>query len=113
MATALIDSITKHGQTWHGSPDEATRVQLIADARSLILELERPFEQMARIGWGEPSRTASLRTAYELGLLAKLSAEDPLSSARLAEGTTADPGLVGTCRPRVLRFPHVMFNASH
>ena len=74
--------------------DEAARLRVIHDAERLIQTLENPGEVLARIGWGEPSRTAALRTAFELGLLTRLS-DSPVTSTELASGTEADPVLVG------------------
>ncbi|KAF2093148.1 S-adenosyl-L-methionine-dependent methyltransferase [Rhizodiscina lignyota] len=93
MAAALIDEIVKNGQLLRDSNDQTARQKIIAAASSLIEELEIPPEKLARIGWGEPSRTAALRTAFDLGILTKLG-EEPMSSAQLAEGTKADPQLV-------------------
>lgn len=94
MAASLIDDIVENGKLMKESNDEAARVKVITAAGKLIQELENPGEQLARIGWGEPSRTAALKTAFELGLLKKLSQLKPLSSAQLADGTKADPQLV-------------------
>jgi hypothetical protein len=93
-ATSLTSSLVKAAHVWEESAEESARQQLIAAAGKLIEELENPAEKLARIGWGEPSRTAALQTAFELGLLQKLS-EEPKGSAELAEGTGADPLLVG------------------
>ncbi|KAK2128743.1 S-adenosyl-L-methionine-dependent methyltransferase [Fusarium oxysporum II5] len=65
----------------------------IAAASALIQELENPGEQLARIGWGEPTRTAALRTLFDLGILQRLG-EEPQSSEQLTAGTKADPVLV-------------------
>lgn len=97
MSAPLINEIMASGTIFAESKDEAARQRLIASASSLIQELENPGEQMARIGWGEPSRTAALRTAFELGLLQKL-ADVPLDSERLAAGTKAERPLVCACR---------------
>ena len=94
MASALIDEITKNGKAFVDTQDDDARQKAIVAASALIQELENPLEQLARIGWGEPSRTAALRTAFELGLLKKLGT-DALSSEQLAEGTPASSGLIG------------------
>lgn len=94
MASELLKEIAASGEQFVNSNDNESRQQLIAAASALIQELENPGEQMARIGWGEPTRTAALRTAFELGLLKKLGLE-PQSSKDLANGTKADPLLVG------------------
>lgn len=94
MASELLKEIAASGEQFVNSNDNESRQRLIAAATALIQELENPGEQMARIGWGEPTRTAALRTAFELGLLKKLASE-PLSSNDLANGTKADPLLVG------------------
>ncbi|KAI3321516.1 S-adenosyl-L-methionine-dependent methyltransferase [Xylariaceae sp. AK1471] len=93
MADSLLKEIAENGKLFIESKDDAARQKTIAVASALIQELENPGEQMARIGWGEPSRTAALRTAFELGLLKKL-ADKPQDSKQLATGTTADPALV-------------------
>lgn len=96
MAASLIDAITTNGKQFLESRDDATRQKIIAAASALITELENPGEQLARIGWGEPTRTAALRTAFELGIFAKLG-ETPRNSKQLTEGTKADPALIGEC----------------
>ena len=100
MASALLEDIAHHGHAWQASEatDETARRQLIVAASALLEQLERPYEAMVRFCWGEPSRLAVLRIAHDLGLLAKLKPNEPLSSAQLAEGTAADVQLVGTCR---------------
>ncbi|KAB5545828.1 O-methyltransferase-domain-containing protein [Coniochaeta sp. 2T2.1] len=62
--------------------NDLARLRVIAAAEALIRELENRGEQMARIGWGEPSRTAALRTAFEPGFLKKLG-EKPMGSVEL------------------------------
>lgn len=94
MASPLLDAIAANGKAFLASQDEDARKGLVAAASALIAQLENPAEIMARVGWGEPSRTAALRTAFELGLLKKLS-DKPASSEDLAAGTKADPALVG------------------
>lgn len=95
MATASLTSpVLEAVQSWENSKGEAERQHLIAAASRLIENLENPAEKLARIGWGEPSRTAALQTAFELGLLEKLD-EEPKGSKDLAKGTGADPLLVG------------------
>ncbi|RMJ06856.1 hypothetical protein CDV36_013536 [Fusarium kuroshium] len=93
MAAALIDAVVSNGKVFTETGDEGARQQVIAAAAALIQELENPGEQLARIGWGEPTRTAAFRTGFELGLFKKLG-EEPQSSEQLAAGTTADPVLV-------------------
>lgn len=94
MAAELIDTITQLGSVYLKDGDELARQNLIASASALIQKLENPGEQMARIGWGEPSRTAALRTAYDLGLLAKIG-QQPVASDELAVQVKAAPELVG------------------
>ncbi|KAF7554243.1 hypothetical protein G7Z17_g3064 [Cylindrodendrum hubeiense] len=93
MASSLIDELTTNGKVYLDNGDDEARKKVIAAASELILTLENPGEIMARIGWGEPTRTAALRTAFELGLLEKLG-DKPLGSEILAAGTKADPTLV-------------------
>lgn len=94
MTSELLANIAKEGDSYLNTSSNESRQKLIASASALIQELENPGEQAARIGWGEPTRTAALRTAFELGLLKKL-ADQPLGSHELSEGTKADPALVG------------------
>lgn len=94
MASAILAEIASNGQTFLDSGNNDARLKAIAAASALIQELENPGEQMARIGWGEPTRTAALRTAFELGVLKRLG-DEPQSSEELARGTKADPPLVG------------------
>ena len=94
MASKLLEEIATNGKQLIESGDNDARQKVIAAASAIIQELENPGEQMARIGWGEPTRTAALRTAFELGLFKKL-AQNPQSSTDLASGTKADPSLVG------------------
>ncbi|KAF9694600.1 hypothetical protein EKO04_007290 [Ascochyta lentis] len=91
---SLTFPLLKSAQAWEETKGDVERQQLIAAASKLISDLENPAEKLARIGWGEPSRTAALQAAFELGLLQKLS-EEPKTSSDLAEGTGADPLLVG------------------
>ena len=93
MASELIDSITKDGRHFIDTQDEASRQRLLAAATSLIHKLETPSEKVARIGWGEPTQAAALRTAFDLGLLDKLN-DEPLSTKALAAKTQADALLV-------------------
>lgn len=94
MAASLINDITANGKQFLDSGDDAARQKIIAAASALITELENPGEQLARIGWGEPTRTAALRTAFELGVFKKLG-ETPRNSKQLTDGTNADPALIG------------------
>lgn len=95
MAANLILDITANGKQFLDSGDDGARQKIIAAASALITELENPGEQLARIGWGEPTRTAALRTAFELGIFKKLG-EKPQDSKQLTVGTSADPALIGT-----------------
>ncbi len=90
----LTSPLIQAAQAWEEKKEDLDRLQLIAAANKLIEGLENPAEKLARIGWGEPSRTAALQTAFELGLLEKLT-DHPQQSNDLAEGTGADPLLVG------------------
>ncbi|KAJ4355342.1 hypothetical protein N0V95_003017 [Ascochyta clinopodiicola] len=90
----LTSPLLEASRAWEETKGDVERQQLIAAASKLINELENPAEKLARIGWGDPSRTAALQAAFELGLLQKLS-EEPKKSGELAEGTGADPLLVG------------------
>jgi hypothetical protein len=90
----LTSSLIAAAQAWQETKAVGDRQQLIAAASKLIEDLETPVEKLARIGWGEPSRTAALQTAFELGLLEKLG-NLPQTSQTLAEGTPADAALVG------------------
>ncbi|WZH48681.1 S-adenosyl-L-methionine-dependent methyltransferase [Fusarium acuminatum] len=72
--------------------DKSAEQKVIAAASAIIQELENPGEQLARIGWGEPTQTTTLRTLFDLGILQKLG-EEPQGSEQLAAGTKADPVL--------------------
>ncbi|KAF4953351.1 hypothetical protein FSARC_12402 [Fusarium sarcochroum] len=93
MAASLLEALAADGKQFTETGDEGARQKIIATASALIQELENPGEQLARIGWGEPTRTAAFRTAFDLGILQKLG-EEPQSSEQLAAGTKADPVLV-------------------
>ena len=93
----LSSAVIEAAQAWEASKAELERQRLIAAATKLIEVLENPAEKLARIGWGEPSRTAALQTAFELGVLDKLT-DEPQDSKALAENTPADPLLVGMLR---------------
>ncbi|KAF4990452.1 hypothetical protein FDECE_14393 [Fusarium decemcellulare] len=93
MAAPLLEQIAANGKLFTESGDENARQAVIAAATSLIQELENPGEQLARIGWGEPTKSAAFRTAFELGILQKL-ADEPQGSEQLAKDTVADPVLV-------------------
>ncbi|KAF4974629.1 hypothetical protein FZEAL_8488 [Fusarium zealandicum] len=93
MAAPLLDTIASNGKVFVESGDDSARQAIVAAASSLIQEIENPGEQLARIGWGEPTRAAAFRTAFELGLLQKLG-DEPQSSEELSKGTKADPVLV-------------------
>jgi len=80
-------------QEWNSTSDDTARQRAIALATKIIDDLESPPEKLARIGWGEPSRTAALQAAFDLDIFPKLR-DDPQSSAQLAKGTKADPLLV-------------------
>lgn len=94
MSASLLESLAVDGKYFEETRDENARQKVIAAASALIQELENPGEQLARIGWGEPTRTAALRTLFDLGILQKLGGE-PQGSGQLAAGTKADPVLVG------------------
>ena len=95
MATSSLTwPLVQAAQAWDEKRGDVERQQLIAAASTLIEDLENPAEELARIGWGKPSRTAALRTAFELGLLEKLG-DEPKDCKALAEETGADPFLVG------------------
>jgi hypothetical protein len=94
MSASLLESLAVDGKHFKETGDENARQKVIAAASALIQELENPGEQLARIGWGEPTRTAALRTLFDLGILQKLG-EEPQGSEQLAAGTKADPVLVG------------------
>ncbi|CAN9449732.1 unnamed protein product [Alternaria alternata] len=90
----LSSAVIEAAQAWEDSKAELERQRLIAAATKLIEVLENPAEKLARIGWGEPSRTAALQAAFELGVFDKLT-DEPQDSKALAENTPADPLLVG------------------
>ncbi|PCD33485.1 hypothetical protein AU210_009710 [Fusarium oxysporum f. sp. radicis-cucumerinum] len=93
MAASLLESLAIDGKHFIETGVETSRQKIIAAASALIQELENPGEQLARIGWGEPTRTAALRTLFDLGILQRLG-EEPQSSEQLTAGTKADPVLV-------------------
>lgn len=105
-AASLTSLLIENAQAWEESKGEAEKQRLIAVANKLIEELENPAEKLARIGWGEPSRTAALRTAFELGLFERL-ADEPKESKALAQETGADPLLVGKSGAQVRSQPPV------
>jgi hypothetical protein len=80
MASGLLDEIGKNGKAFLDSKNEVARQKTIAAASALIASLKNPGEQLARISWGETTRTAALQIAFELGLLDKLN-DKPMSSA--------------------------------
>ena len=94
MAALLLESIAADGERFLQTGDNSARQALIALASALIQELENPGEQLARIGWGEPTRTAALRTLFDLKILQKLG-QTPQGSEQLAAGTESDPILIG------------------
>jgi hypothetical protein len=94
MVASLIDDVAANGKLFLESGDDAARQKIIEAASALTQQLENPGEQLARIGWGEPTRTAALRTAFELGIFQKLG-DTPQDSKQLTEGTKADPTLIG------------------
>ncbi|KAF3043112.1 hypothetical protein E8E11_008681 [Didymella keratinophila] len=75
----LTSSLVAAAQAWQDTKSDDDRRQLIAAANKVVEHLETPAETLARIGWG---------------LLEKLS-DLPQTSQTLAEGTPADPALVG------------------
>jgi hypothetical protein len=93
-AESLTSSLIAAAQAWPDTKADGDRRQLIVAANKPIEDLENPAETLARIGWGEPSRTAALQTTFELGLLEKLS-DIPQTSQALPEGTPAGQELVG------------------
>jgi len=93
-AGPLTSSLIAAAQAWQDTKADSDRRHFIAAANKLVEDLETPAETLARIGWGEPSRTAALQTAFELGVLEKLS-DLPQTGQTLAEGTSADSALVG------------------
>lgn len=101
MSASLLESLAVDGKHFEETRDENARQKVLAAASALIQELENPGEQLARIGWGEPTRTAALRTLFDLGILQKLG-EEPQGSEQLAAGTKADPVLVGMTSVSVL-----------
>lgn len=94
MATPLIEDIAKNVRLVEDANDEEARKNIVAAANELIDKYEKPIDKLARFGWKEPSRMAALRTAFELGLFTTLE-DEPMTSAQLAEGTKAEPLLVG------------------
>jgi hypothetical protein len=56
MAANLILGITANGKQFLESGDDGARQKITAAASAVITELENPGEQLARIGWGEPTR---------------------------------------------------------
>ncbi|KAL3959864.1 hypothetical protein ACCO45_004981 [Purpureocillium lilacinum] len=94
MAARHLEGIAALGEAFLLDPsDRAARLKLLDAADALAMELYTPFELVARITWGETSRTAALRVAFELGLLRNLDSE-PQTSQQVATGTVADPVLV-------------------
>ncbi|KAK5065109.1 hypothetical protein LTR84_000945 [Exophiala bonariae] len=86
IISKLLDIIASNGSlispsAGNGEKEEAAKREVIKAANALIFALERPGDYLARVGWGEPSRTAALRTAFELGILAKLDMRTPKTSA--------------------------------
>lgn len=98
-ATSLIHEINNNTYLLSGN-DKAAKKKIIAAAEGLIQELETPGEQLIRILWEGPGRTAALRVAFDLGILKKLS-DKPQTSGELIEGTGADPVLIGIVAPDI------------
>lgn len=55
MSASLLESIAVDSKHFKETGDENARQKVIAAASALIQELENPGEQLARIGWGEPT----------------------------------------------------------
>lgn len=55
------------------------------------------MESILRMGWAEPSRTATIRIGIDIDLFKKLSADEgeAKTSQQLADATKTDPALVG------------------
>ena len=77
---------------------ESDRKNALAAARSLCHRLERPMDTMLRVAWIEPSYTACLKTAMDVGVFRALNEGDRGSKHSvedLANFTKTDPDLLG------------------
>lgn len=85
-------------------PGDSARQEMIAKARSLISTLETPMESILWMGWAEPTRTATIRIGIDIGLFAKLAADDGKAKncQQLAEATKTDPALISEWLPACL-----------
>ncbi|CAD6593162.1 MAG: hypothetical protein ASARMPREDX12_006914 [Alectoria sarmentosa] len=95
QASSLIGDLSSL-QPFLLKPGDSARQEMIAKARSLISTLETPMETILWMGWAEPTRTATIRIGIDIGLFAKLAADDgnAKSCQQLADATKTDPALI-------------------
>ncbi|KAF3760407.1 S-adenosyl-L-methionine-dependent methyltransferase, partial [Cryphonectria parasitica EP155] len=76
--------------------ETGSREALVASARELLHQAERPMESVAWSFWAQPARTAATRIAVDLKIFETAIAEDgrPKTAEELAAPTGASPGLV-------------------
>ena len=79
MDSSLVKEIVENSNLLQSSDDNVARLKAIMAAYKLASDLETPAEKTVRVAWGEPSRAAALKIAYELSLLSKLS-DTPISN---------------------------------
>ncbi|KAI5204008.1 hypothetical protein E4T38_04842 [Aureobasidium subglaciale] len=74
----------------------AEKSELVSAAQDLILEVERPWDTILRIGWSQPSLPATLCTLIDLKLFERwVASDDEVQSASdLGEMVDCDPDLM-------------------
>ena len=72
--------------------DDCARTSIIAQARTLISELESPNEAVTWLAWGEPTRRAAISTAIRLEIFPLLSS--PRTASEIAASCGASLSLV-------------------
>lgn len=87
----LVQKISDSSQAYLDR-NESTRAIIIAQARSLIAELEEPNDAVSWLAWGEPTRRAAISTALQLNLFTLLSS--PKTASEIAISCGASQSLI-------------------
>ncbi|KAK2074208.1 hypothetical protein P8C59_008431 [Phyllachora maydis] len=92
----LIDAIVGLGPRAAAGDDDEARLGLVEQARALVRALETPRETMIKHCWAQPAAMAALTTGVDLGLFARLAADQgkPKRVEALAAQVGAEPALL-------------------
>ncbi|KAJ4347126.1 uncharacterized protein N0V89_011064 [Didymosphaeria variabile] len=96
QVASMLDAIQTNGATFQDTGNDVSRAKLLQAARSLVHELEPPFEVLAKLNWQLPFIWSIVRVGLDIDLFSAMVADSgsPKKVKHLAEVTGCDPPLL-------------------